>query len=231
MLNRILDVFGRFPESDLRSDKFIKGLYRESGIDYPPSQHRLGWSTKKLHLDFLHHMVLALKPKYIVETGTFEGHGTYAIAAAAHKNNNGAKIFTVDYDGDPLQDVSGAVSMEEWIALREIRAANIATVQASFSQCSVEFIDGDSRKVLPQVLERIPQWDFWYQDSMHYYEGIREEWEIMESKAAGNASVIFDDIWKRNGFSNYFRQKYAGNWSYVPRRDFGHKQCLAQRLK
>jgi len=93
----------------------------------------------------------------------------------------------------------------------------------------VTFVEGDSREVLPVVLDTIDQWDFWYQDSMHFAEGIQQEWEIMEAKAAVNATIIFDDISKKNRFSRWFKANYKRSWRFAPRRDFGHKQCLAQK--
>ena len=148
----MLNLFKKYGEMDIRNPDFIKSLYKECNLEYPKPGHTLNWSTQKNHLDFLHNMILALKPKIIIETGTFEGHGTYAIAAAAHINNNGARIFTHDYDGDPVQDESGTVSKESWLELRALREANIKKIQEKFTQCEVTFIDGDSRLTLPETL-------------------------------------------------------------------------------
>lgn len=225
-----MKFFQRYNKTDIRSNDFYKDLYQESGLQYPQAKHALGWSTRKVHLDFLYNLILTLKPKIIVETGTFEGHGTYAIAAAAHKNNNGARIFTHDYDGDPVQDESGAVSDETWLALRALREGNIKHIQQTFNQCDVSFIEGDSRKTLPDTLKQFSQWDFWYQDSMHFAEGIQSEWDIMANMAADNGFVIFDDISKKNQFSKDFVKNHRKQWAYTDRRDFEHKQCLAQKL-
>ncbi|MEH6544448.1 MAG: class I SAM-dependent methyltransferase [Porticoccaceae bacterium] len=215
--------------TDVRNEAFVIGLYQETGLNYPTAKHDLAWSTRKKHLDFLHNMVIALKPTVVFETGTFEAHGTYAMAAAAHANNNGAQIFTIDYDGDPIQDKEGTVSHEEWLELKAIRAANLDRIKTEFPNCQVKFVEGDSREVLPELLKSIDQWNFWYQDSMHFAEGIQQEWEIMEAKAAPNPTIIFDDGSRKNGFSRWFTRKYKKSWIYTPRRDFDHKQCLAQK--
>jgi hypothetical protein len=175
-------------------------------------------------------LVQALKPKVIFETGTFEGHGTYAMAAAAHANRNEAQIFTIDYDGDPVQDQKGTVTQEEWLQLRRIREKHLEMMANDFPGCRVVFVEGDSRKVLPGLLETIDHWDFWYQDSMHFAEGVRQEWDIMEAQAAEKATIVFDDISKKNAFSRWFKKTYKKTWNYSPRRDFGHKQCLAQKI-
>lgn len=225
-----MKFFQKYDKTDIRSKDFYKDLYQESALNYPKAKHSLGWSTRKIHLDFLHNLILTLKPKIIVETGTFEGHGTYAIAAAAHINNNGARIFTHDYDGDPVQDEAGAVSDESWLELRALREDNIRHIQKTFGQCEVSYIEGDSRKTLPDTLKQFSQWNFWYQDSMHFAEGIQSEWDIMVDASADEAFVVFDDIGKKNQFSRDFVKTYSKQWAYTDRRDFDHKQCLAKKL-
>ena len=226
----MMNFFKNYGETDVRNEQFIKSLYKESNLTYPQAGHALKWSTLRVHLDFLHNLILSLKPKIIIETGTFEAHGTYAIAAAAHKNNNGARIFTHDYDGDPVQDETGTVSKESWLELRKLRETNIQRIQDEFTQCEVSFVEGDSRLTLPETLKQFSQWDFWYQDSMHFAEGIQSEWDIMSGAEADDAFVIFDDISKKNQFSRDFISKHKKQWAYVPRKDFDHKQCLAQKL-
>lgn len=226
----MINFFKNYGETDIRNERFIKNLYKESLLTYPKADHALKWSTLRVHLDFLHNIILALKPKIIIETGTFEAHGTYAIASAAHKNNNGARIFTHDYDGDPVQDEADTVSKKSWLELRALREANIQQIQDEFTQCEVSFVDGDSRLTLPETLKKFPQWNFWYQDSMHFAEGIQSEWDIMSGSESDDAVVIFDDIGKKNQFSRDFVKKHKKQWAYVSRRDFQHKQCLAQKL-
>lgn len=218
-----------YQDNDFRNEPFRLSLYEDSKLDYPVVRHTLGWSTRKKHLDFLYNYVRELKPKIIFETGTFEGHGTFAMCAAAHANNNGAKVFTFDYDGDPIQDESGSVSQDEWLALKEIRANNLALIQERYPNCGLTFTDGDTRQVLPDVALQVGGWDFWYQDSMHYAEGIRQEWDIMAPYANAQSLVIFDDVSRRNGFSRWFKSTQTPRWKFKPCRDFGHKQCLAQR--
>jgi len=214
---------------NIAEEKTVLSLYKKSDIEYPDPRHNLGWSTKQVHLDLLYNLILEIKPKIIIETGTFEAHGTFAMAAAAHKNNNGATIYSVDYDGDPIQDAEGNVTDKEWLELRKYRDKNLTLIQEKFSNCNVNWIDGDSRKVLPEVLKKTGEWDFWYQDSMHYAEGIRQEWDLMETSASKSAIVIFDDVSKRNGFSRWFQKEKLKEWYFSSRRDHEHKQCWAQK--
>mgnify|MGYP003387163977 CR=1 FL=1 len=87
------------------------------------------------------------------------------MAAAAHANNNGAQIFAIVYDGDPIQDKEGTVSYKKWLELKAIRAANLDRIKTEFPNCQVRFVEGDSREVLPELLKDIDQWDFWCQET------------------------------------------------------------------
>jgi predicted O-methyltransferase YrrM len=229
----MLSLFKSFCQSSKNifpSTAFRMGLYDESELTYPEAQHQLGWSTRRKHLDFLYNLIKWKQPKVIVETGTFEGHGTFALAAAAHENNNNAKIFTFDYDGDPVQDSDGNVTDAEWLELRKIRKHNLEIIEKRFPGCLVQFTDGDTRKVLSGVISKNDKWDFWYQDSMHYAEGIRQEWDIMAPFSADGAMIIFDDISKKNNFSKWFAKDLRGEWDIDCYRDFDHRQCIAQHL-
>ena len=141
--------------------------------------------------------VSIFQPRVIIETGTFEGLGTYTMARAAHANRNSAHIYTIDYDGDP--DVS--IPMEDWVELRGFREENIERARRDFPSVEITFIEGDSRKVLPKLLaESVSEWDFFFQDSMHHTSGILDEWGLMRPRAASHALAVFDDVgldWRR----------------------------------
>jgi predicted O-methyltransferase YrrM len=56
-----------------------------------------GGSTEFEYLNLLHALILATKPGLVLETGTFHGLGTLAIAAALAGNGRG-KLISVDID-------------------------------------------------------------------------------------------------------------------------------------
>jgi hypothetical protein len=173
-----------------------------------------------------------------VETGTFEGLGTFTMAMAAQENNNGARIFTVDYDGDP--DVS--IPMEEWLLLRKLRDENLDLARARFPRVEIRFLNGDSREVLPSVFPaQLDHWDFFFQDSMHFMSGIMAEWEIMKPFARPGSVVVFDDVcldWKKmpahllkqNDFCGHFllREGLRNGWACKSTAE-GRAQFWAQK--
>jgi predicted O-methyltransferase YrrM len=57
-----------------------------------------GGSTEYEYLNLIHALVLAAKPLLVLETGTFRGYGTLALASALHSNGLG-ELITVDQGG------------------------------------------------------------------------------------------------------------------------------------
>ena len=53
------------------------------------------WSTEDEVYEFIYGMVRAVKPHVCVESGTFQGDGSVAIAEALIENNNGVKFSTI----------------------------------------------------------------------------------------------------------------------------------------
>jgi hypothetical protein len=97
-------------------------------LDLPPSRWKFAWSTHELRAKRLYNAIRWRQPKIIVETGTFEGLGTFTMAKAGQENANRAKIFTIDYDGDP--DVF--IPMEDWLQLRKFRDENLDLARTKF---------------------------------------------------------------------------------------------------
>ena len=166
-------------------------------LDLPPSRWKYAWSTHEISAKRLHNAIRWWQPRTIVETGTFEGLGTFAIAKAAQANANRARIFTIDYDGDP--DVS--ISAEDWLQLRKIREQNLDLARTECPDVEIHFLNGDSRNILPALFPfKLDHWDFFFQDSMHFMSGILAEWKIMKPFARAGSVVVFDDVcldWKK----------------------------------
>ncbi len=207
-------------------------------LDLPPSRWKHAWSTHELSAKRLHNAIRLARPQVIVETGTFEGLGTYTMAKAAQENGNGAKIFTIDYDGDP--DVS--IPMEDWIELRKFRDENLQKARETFPGVEITFLNGDSREMLPTLFpSKLQSWDFFFQDSMHFTSGILQEWEIMKPYAHPGSVVVFDDVcldWKKlpkhlagqKDFCLHFvlTESLGGGWGYQSTAE-GRSQFWAQK--
>ena len=198
-----------------------------------PSQWKYKWGIHPINAQMMYNALIIHKPSSIVETGTFEGHGVYVMAKALSDTNTPCTIHTIDYDGDPLTAEDAAA----WKELREIRNSNLERIHSLFPLVTINFYDGDSREVLPALIQKGLTWDFFFQDSMHFLDGITKEWEIMESAANPNAIVVFDDISLSDNlkhpdapvFCNQFINSiYGQKWCYKST-DIGHRQFWAQK--
>lgn len=113
------------------------------------------WESASPNLQMLYRAVRYLKPKTIIETGTFQGHGTHCLAAAADANKNSARLITIDYDVVPTEvrkEVVARITEDQWKELRDIRERNLSRIRNRFRDCTIAFVGGDTREVLPGLL-------------------------------------------------------------------------------
>lgn len=186
----------------------------------PSAQWSRPWSCNPASASRLYQGITLFRPQIIVETGTFEGLGTFTMAQAAHANDNGAHIYTIDYDGDPTTQLPDA----EWLQLREIRQGNLDLIRETFANVEVTFLEGDSRQVLPKLLaDTIDHWDFFYQDSMHFLDGILSEWTLMRERSHVGSVVVFDDIALANAAATVLQPNVELNTDQFPEYFFNHE--------
>lgn len=203
-------------------------LKKKVDLKIPNSRWIHKWGIDDINAQFIYNMIINSKPNIIIETGTFEGQGTYVLAQAAHKNNNNAKIYTIDYDGDPT---SSTISHQQWLDLKKIRNDNLNRIKIEFPNVEVIFLDGDSREMLPRIFDEYGEehCDLFYQDSMHFIEGIQQEWNIIKQYLNQNSITIFDDL-KLKGVQK-FRDWFVNNESGYNLFELnnGHKQFIVSK--
>ena len=192
---------------DIADKSFWHSLDLGESIELPQARWRFRkWGSGRRDASRLYRLVRWLRPEVIIETGTFEAQGAYALAAAASANNNNARVFTFDYDGDPTTTLPDAA----WNELKSIRQSTLDLIQRQFPNCKVEFVEGDTREILPRFLEeRQLKWDLFFQDSMHFHVGILSEWTAMRAYASKRAVAIFDDINEDHPFAQWFKSHEA----------------------
>ena len=198
-------------------------------VYFPESKWIHNWGIDKLNANFLDKFIKKFKPQTIIETGTFEGQATYVMAQAANENNNNCVIYTIDYDGDPTSDFD----MQKWLLLKKLRDNNLEKIRNKFQNVTVKYIEGDSREVLKTLFSenKIDKIDLFYQDSMHFKDGIESEWNLIENYIKQNSYVIFDDLWLKGvrEFRNWFKDKYRNLYEYKEE-NYGHKQFIVKKL-
>jgi predicted O-methyltransferase YrrM len=104
--------------------------------------HCAGDGTTELeYLDLIHALVLAAKPRTLLETGSLRGMGTLAIAAALGANGFG-KLFSVDLN--PSDELRANLERYELAQLVNVIKGNSITLCATWAGEPFEFAFFDS---------------------------------------------------------------------------------------
>jgi len=197
-------------------------------IKFPESKWIFKWGIDQNNANYIYQHILDTKPKIIIETGTFEGQATYVMAKACNEVNNNTIIYTIDYDGDPTLYLNN----DKWQQLKNIRNCNLQKIKEEFINVTVNYIEGDSREVLKTLFinNNINKIDLFYQDSMHFIEGIQAEWNLVEPYIQENSYIIFDDLNLKGvqAFKKWFIDKYKKHYSYKDI-NLGHKQFIVKK--
>lgn len=111
----------------------------------------------------------AMKPSHVFETGTYWGYSTAYLAAAVRDNHVG-KIHTFD-----LYERAG----------KHIPQSLLPHIDLYRGKPSTE--------MMPQVLQKVTPTLF-FQDSLHDYDGVKSELEIVDPHLKANAIILFHDF-------------------------------------
>ncbi len=107
-------------------------------------------------LDFLKQVVLTLKPNVIVETGTFMGISTLALAEGLKQNGFG-RVITVEFDPRVFAKAKerfDASGLGSWIDARNQSSLELqvhGTIDLLFSDSAIGIRESEVRHFLPQV--------------------------------------------------------------------------------
>ncbi len=107
-------------------------------------------------LDFLKSLVTTIKPRLIVETGTFLGYGTIKMAEGLKENGFG-RLITIEYDPDiyakAKQRIEGS-GLADWIEARNQSSLDTqidGTIDFLYSDSLLKIREQEIRKFLPQL--------------------------------------------------------------------------------
>ncbi|HYN15007.1 MAG TPA: class I SAM-dependent methyltransferase [Terriglobales bacterium] len=141
-------------------------------------------------LDFLKALVITLKPNLVVETGTFMGVSTLAIAEGLKQNGFG-RVITVEYDPKVFAkakerfDASGLAS---WIDARNHSSLELrveGTIDLLFSDSDINLREREVRRFLPQIS---PNGLILIHDASSHQKVVREA--ALRLEAEGLISVV-----------------------------------------
>lgn len=148
----------------------------------------------------LYLLVRKYKPKVVVETGVEKGLSTTYILCAMHENGKG-HLYSVDQS-------------PKMAATHEIDCGNTHTEQLTDGQSHNEFLVGDfvpdivksrwtlvvgnAREVLPPLLNKLGKIDMFFHDSLHTFEHMKWEYEIVWPYITNGGLLLSHDVlWNR----------------------------------
>jgi prolipoprotein diacylglyceryl transferase len=142
-------------------------------------------------LDFLKDLVTTIKPRLIVETGTFTALSTIKMAEGLRANGSG-KLVTVEYDPKVFaraQERVNGSGVAEWIEMRNassLETAVEAEIDLLFCDSALEIRAQEVRHFLPQMSAR---GIILMHDASSHYKVVREQ--ALRLQEEGLISVVF----------------------------------------
>jgi predicted O-methyltransferase YrrM len=122
----------------------------------------------------LYNICRAIKTDCVFETGTYWGYSTAYLAAALEDIGNSGKVYTFD-----LYSHAGKYIPKNLRSRVELHRGQPST------------------EMMPKVLEKVVP-DLFFQDSLHDYEGVKSELEIVAPYLKPGAIILFHDFVEPN---------------------------------
>jgi len=141
------------------------------------------------------------REEILIETGTNFGCTTIILAQALVDAGCRGKVITIELD-------EGSVE----VAKRNIQQAGLTS--------TIDLRCGNSRGILPEVTKEIHHTRFAFLDACHLYDDVLGEFELLLSKLADDALVLFDNTYqiaeydedqRVNGALKTIMNRYGGN--------------------
>jgi predicted O-methyltransferase YrrM len=142
-------------------------------------------------LDFLKTLVTTIKPRLVVETGTFLGHGTLKLAEGVQENGFG-KVVTIEFDPAiraRAQERFKASGLDSWIESRlesSLESVIEGTIDLLYSDSHLANREEEIRRLLPQLN---PRGLLVIHDASSHFKIVREA--AIRLEAEGLVSTVF----------------------------------------
>ena len=113
-------------------------------------------STELEVLEFLRVLVTTIKPRLVVETGTFLGYGALALALGL-KSNGFGRLITIEYDPAiyaTARERIQAAGLADWVEMRNESSTETkidGAIDLLFSDSALSTRESEVRQLLPQI--------------------------------------------------------------------------------
>jgi predicted O-methyltransferase YrrM len=139
----------------------------------------------------LYEFVGKTKAKNIMEVGTWNGKRAISMIEEARKNQ---PIESIHYYGfDLFEELSDEEFKYELSKKPPFKAVVLAAIEQTGA--TVHLYQGNTLKVMPEVVPSLPKMDFVFIDGGHSLDTIRNDWQNTKPVMDENTVVIFDDYW------------------------------------
>ncbi len=157
------------------------------------ARYNAGW----VNLDdavFLYWLVRKLKPKIIVQCGVCNGLSSAFMTLALVKNGDEGRLYAIDLPpvfnpNDPQWIIPGKTY---GMVIPEGKASGWVVPEAYRKRFEVQ--NGDSKLLMPELIDRLPAVDMFYHDSDHTYDHMTFEFRQAKRKLAPGSLIVADDI-------------------------------------
>ncbi|MDE1822447.1 MAG: class I SAM-dependent methyltransferase [Euryarchaeota archaeon] len=185
----------------------IKGWMREAGAVTQEINRRLheaswkpgqssGSTDSQDRGPVLYAVTRALRPTVVLETGVANGSSTYYFLSAMKANGKGT-LHSIDLP--PGTDTTSEYHKADMTAIAQGHGSGWLVPAELRAPWTLHL--GDTRKVLPKVLESTPKLDLFFHDSEHTYEAMTFEFNSAWPCLQPGGVLGSDDVgWNRSFF-------------------------------
>lgn len=173
-----------------------------------------------------------LRPRVVIELGTFEGLGTDRIAKKMDEIGQKSFLYTFDVGTHPFGGAKKIDWQREpndtWRSWEDVIKMRNERLSKKYKSVTVEFIEGITFDTLGPALERIGEWDFCFQDSDHYPDYVAREWKLLKPYSKIGSVIVFDDM--QSGIWVETFRRGEPDWATV-HSNTDRKPLWAERIK
>lgn len=134
-----------------------------------------------------------IEPDIVVETGVATGQSSLFILEALNRNNNG-KLYSFD---------AGIEVLNQKPYNRIYNADEIGWIVNGPLRDRWELVIGDSVEEMKSLLPEIPPVDLFYHDSLHEYDHMYSEYEIVSNHLREGGILMSEDIHRNRAWNDF----------------------------
>lgn len=175
---------------------------RNGSLEPPAAPLVAGISHQVTLGRWLYAALRVLRPEVVVETGVASGTSSWLILNALARNGTGT-LHSIDLPNrDPARayDVGGDDSIGR-VVPRALRSRWSLSV-------------GDSRDLLPGLLDRVGPVGLFFHDSEHTREAMTREFETVLPALSASGVIVSDDVQKNTAFSAMVRRHGLRSYTF-----------------